>query len=89
MANTVVDVFALVDTETGLSAAASSTSEDRKVFKALLEDCEKFLPEGTLKERMEIDTLGEVGVIKAPKKFFNTVIKLKTKLLSVANDLIL
>ncbi len=94
----VVDVFTLVDTETSIagagtssagSAAASSASsapggekkDDRERFKALLKEAEKFLPEGTLKERVEVDTLGEVGVLKAPKKFFNTIIKLKTKLL--------
>ena len=32
-------------------------------------------------ERLEIDTLGETGILKNPKKFFTTVIKLKTKLL--------
>ena len=36
-----------------------------------------------MQERLEIDTLGECGILKHPKKFFTTVIKLKTKLLSV------
>ena len=46
-----------------------------------MKDAEKFLPEGTLKERMEIETLGDAGIVKNNKKFFNTMIKLKTKLL--------
>jgi THO complex subunit 2 len=50
-------------------------------FISLLRECEKYLSEGTLKERMEIETLGEAGIIKNSKKFFSTVIKLKTKLL--------
>ena len=37
----------------------------------------------SFQERLEIDTLGECGILKHPKKFFTTVIKLKTKLLSV------
>ena len=90
----VVDVFTLVDTETSIAGAGTSSAgsaassaaggekkDDRERFKALLKEAEKFLPEGTLKERVEVDTLGEVGVLKAPKKFFNTIIKLKTKLL--------
>lgn len=108
--NLIVDVFSLVDTETAIVGASSSSGkvrrrggegclqvrrvdslisfqdggekkDDRERFRGLLREAEKFLPEGTLKERLEIDTLGEVGVLKQPKKFFNTIIKLKTKLL--------
>ena len=32
-------------------------------------------------ERLEIDTLGECAILRQPKKFFTTQIKLKTKLL--------
>ena len=32
-------------------------------------------------ERLEIDTLGDAGILKHTKKFFTTIIKLKTKLL--------
>ena len=34
-----------------------------------------------VQERLEFDLLGDSGIVKNPKKFFNTVIKLKTKLL--------
>ena len=34
-----------------------------------------------LQERLEFDFLGDSGIVKNAKKFFNTVIKLKTKLL--------
>ena len=47
----------------------------------MVRELERFLSDGLVKERMEIDTLGEAGILRLPKKFFTTVIKLKTKLL--------
>ena len=35
----------------------------------------------TYQERLDFDLMGESGIVRQPKKFFNTVIKLKTKLL--------
>ena len=55
--------------------------EERERFIHILKDSERFLSEGILKERMEIDTLGEAGIVKLAKKFFTTVIKMKTKML--------
>lgn len=75
--SSVVDVLSVVDTETALMGI----KDDRDRFVGILRDAEKYLPEGTLKERMEIDTLGEAGIVKNHKKFFTTVIKMKTKLL--------
>ena len=47
----------------------------------IVKESEKYLSESVLKERMDIDTLGEAGVVKNSKKFFTSVIKTKTKLL--------
>ena len=73
----IVDILSLVDTETTLIGG----KEERERFIHILKDAERFLSEGTLKERMEIDTLGEAGIVKNAKKFFTTVIKMKTKML--------
>ena len=45
-----------------------------------MKESERFLSSDTLKERMEIETLGSAGIVKNSKKFFSTVIKTKTKL---------
>ena len=71
----IVDVLSLSDLET------MSKKEERERFLGILNESEKYLPERTLKERMEIESLGEAGVVKNHKKFFQTIIKLKTKLL--------
>ena len=73
----IVDILALIDTETMLIGG----KEERERFINILKDSERFLSEGILKERMEIDTLGEAGIVKLAKKFFSTVIKMKTKML--------
>lgn len=77
-ASTIVDILAILDTETTCNPAKK---DDRERLVGIVRDAEKYLPEGILKERMEIDTLGEAGVLKNAKKFFSTIIKLKTKLL--------
>ena len=74
-----IDVLSIIDMETAMTAG--DKKDDRERFLNLLKEAEKFLPEGTLKERMDVDSLGEVGILKAPRKFFSAVIKLKTKLL--------
>ena len=73
----IVDILSLIDTETMLIGG----KEERERFIHILKDSERFLSEGILKERMEIDTLGEAGIVKLAKKFFTTVIKMKTKML--------
>ena len=70
----IVDVLSLSDLET------MSKKEERERFLGILNESEKYLPERTLKERMEIESLGEAGVVKNHKKFFQTIIKLKTKM---------
>ena len=73
----IVDILSLIDTETMLIGG----KDERDRFIHILKDAQKILSEGILKERMEIDTLGEAGIVKMPKKFFTTVIKMKTKML--------
>lgn len=77
VANLVTDIIAIVDTETGL---AEDKKDERSRLTATVREIERFLSDGLVKERLEIDTLGECGILKHPKKFFTTVIKLKTKL---------
>ena len=73
----IVDILSLIDTETMLIGV----KEERDRFIHILKDAQNILSEGILKERIEIDTLGEAGIVKMPKKFFTTVIKMKTKML--------
>ena len=68
----------VVDTETVI---AEEKKDERARYISLVREIERFLSDGLVKERMEIDTLGECGILRHPKKFFTTVIKLKTKLL--------
>lgn len=46
-----------------------------------LKESDRCLSGETLKERLEIETLGTAEIVKNSKKFFSTVIKTKTKLL--------
>ena len=71
----VVDVLCLLDIE------SLASKEDRERYLGLLREVSKHLPESTVKERMEIDTLGIAGVIDSTKKFFTNVVRMKTKLL--------
>ena len=77
MGSLIIDILAFIDSET----IQVGNKDERERMVGILRDSEKYLPEGTLKERMEIDTLGEAGIVKNSKKFFTTVIKMKTKLL--------
>ena len=83
-----------MDTETSL---AEEKKDERSRLVGLVREIERFLSDGLVKvsfekekhesffsqlqERLEIDTLGEAGILKHTKKFFTTIIKLKTKLL--------
>lgn len=78
LGSVVIDVLALIDTETTMMP---ERKEERERFIILLRESDRYVPEEIMKERLDIDTLGEAGILKNPKKFFNTVIKLKTKLL--------
>lgn len=53
--------------------------EERHGFVQIVKDLDKVVPESLLKERLEIDTLQEVGIVKN-KSFYTKFIKVKTKL---------
>nr|XP_023020410.1 THO complex subunit 2 [Leptinotarsa decemlineata] len=73
----ILDVLNLEDANTSL--IDSEDSKDRSNFCAIVKECEKFLSDKLLKERLEIDTLQEVGVLKN-NSFYSKFIKVKTKL---------
>jgi len=70
-----VDVLCLLDIESSIG-----NKEEREKYLALLKDILKLFPEACYKERMELDTLGQVGVVEKDKKPFTFVVRMKTKL---------
>ncbi|XP_072398608.1 THO complex subunit 2 [Diabrotica undecimpunctata] len=73
----ILDILNLEDAAT--SQGDSDEARDRSNFCAIVKDCEKFLSDKLVKERLEIDTLQEVGVLKN-NTFYSKFIKVKTKL---------
>ncbi|KAG5888387.1 hypothetical protein JTB14_035693 [Gonioctena quinquepunctata] len=73
----ILDVLNLEDAIT--SQTDGEDTKDRSNFCAIVKECEKFLSDKLLKERLEIDTLQEVGVLKN-NTFYSKFIKVKTKL---------
>ncbi|XP_057661904.1 THO complex subunit 2 isoform X1 [Diorhabda carinulata] len=73
----ILDVLNLADAVT--SQIDHEESRERSNFCTIVKDCEKFLSDKLLKERLEIDTLQEVGVLKNGT-FYSKFIKVKTKL---------
>ncbi|XP_017152639.1 THO complex subunit 2 isoform X1 [Drosophila miranda] len=73
----IVDVVNILDSETSLMT--EGLQEERHGFVQLVKDMDKVVPESLLKERLEIDTLQEVGIVKN-KGFYSKFIKVKTKL---------
>ncbi|KAK3925484.1 THO complex subunit 2 [Frankliniella fusca] len=71
----IVDIFCILDAETG----GMEVTEERLRFNFLLKESEKFLSDSLLKERAEIDTLQEVGILRN-RNFYTKFIKVKTKL---------
>ncbi|XP_038107405.1 THO complex subunit 2 isoform X2 [Culex quinquefasciatus] len=59
--------------------SGEGSSEERTVFCYIVKESERFLSEKLLKERLEIDTLQDVGTIKN-RSFYTKFIKVKTKL---------
>lgn len=72
----ILDIIGIFDAETGCE---TPPSEQRATFCAIVRESERFLSEKLLKERLEIDTLQEVGTIKN-NSFYTKFIKVKTKL---------
>ncbi|XP_058804081.1 THO complex subunit 2 isoform X2 [Phymastichus coffea] len=67
----IVDLFTFVDAEV--------QGENRSNFYYIVKECEKFLTDRLLKERLDIDTLQEVGTLRN-LNFQTKFIKVKTKL---------
>lgn len=74
----ILDVLNIVDAETS-DAGSGDGTKTRNNFCQLVKDCDKVLSDKLLKERLEIDTLQEVGVLKN-RSFYTKFIKVKTKL---------
>src|SRR5690349_617018 len=76
IASIVLDVFHILDTET--QSQSDYSTEERTVFGTIVKGSEKIFSEKLLKERLEIDTLQEFGIVT--KNFYTKFIKIKTKL---------
>lgn len=72
----ILDIIGIIDAETSIDGGQQDT---RAVFCQIVKEIEKFLSEKLLKERLEIDTLQDVGTIKN-NSFYTKFIKVKTKL---------
>ncbi|XP_013175234.1 PREDICTED: THO complex subunit 2 isoform X1 [Papilio xuthus] len=71
----ILDVTCILDAET----CTDVQSEDRTNFCYIVRELESFISDKLLKERLEIDTLQDVGTLKN-KNFYTKFIKIKTKL---------
>lgn len=78
MPSVILDIVGIFDAETSNGSTENSQGE-RHAFCHIVKDFEKFLSEKLLKERLEIDTLQDIGTIKN-KIFYTKFIKVKTKL---------
>lgn len=82
MPSIILDVIGVMDAETASAVAGDSTTasqDERAAFCQIVKETEKFLSEKLLKERLEIDTLQDVGTVKN-RIFYTKFIKVKTKL---------
>ncbi|XP_025831929.1 THO complex subunit 2 [Agrilus planipennis] len=75
----ILDILNVSDAETSVFDGQKEESKERQNFCYLVKECEKFLSDKLLKERLEIDTLQEVGILKN-RSFYTKFIKVKTKL---------
>ena len=74
----ILDIIGIIDAETS-TPSNENTQDLRTVFCQIVKDVDKFLSEKLLKERLEINTLQDVGTIKN-QHFYTKFIKVKTKL---------
>lgn len=80
MPSIILDVIGVMDAETASAVGGDSgAQEERTAFCQIVKETEKFLSEKLLKERLEIDTLQDVGTVKN-RIFYTKFIKVKTKL---------
>ncbi|GBP63211.1 THO complex subunit 2 [Eumeta japonica] len=71
----ILDVICILDAET----CSDGQNEERTNFCYIVRETESFMSDKLLKERLEIDTLQDVGTLKN-KIFYTKFIKIKTKL---------
>lgn len=71
----ILDIVGIFDAET----SSDGQLDQRKVFCQIVREFEKSYSDKLLKERLEIDTLQDVGTIKN-NTFYTKLIKVKTKL---------
>lgn len=74
----VVDIIGIVDVETS-SILTDTAHDERAAFCQIAKELEKFVSVKLFKERLEMDTLQDVGTIR-DKTFYTKFIKVKTKL---------
>ncbi|KAF7282444.1 hypothetical protein GWI33_002672 [Rhynchophorus ferrugineus] len=77
VASIVCDVLNVADAVT--TQFSGEESKDRANFGFIVKECDKLFSDKLLKERLEIDTLHEFGILKN-KAFYSKFIKIKTKL---------
>lgn len=77
--NIILDVLHIADSATSISDQQNDDSKERIVLGYIVKECEKFLSDKLIKERLEIDTLQEIGILKN-RNFYTKFIKVKTKL---------
>lgn len=71
----ILDVVSVLDAET----CNDVQSEERTNLFYIIRELESFISDKLLKERLEIDTLQDVGTLK-DRMFYTKFIKIKTKL---------
>lgn len=74
----ILDVLNVIDHETLVNE--KEHNEERQTLCGILKEFENWLGESLIKERLEIDTLQDCGLLKAKKTFYTRFIKVKTKL---------
>lgn len=74
--NIILDVFTVIDAET---SCGEVNTDERQRFCVIMKDTETYFSEKLLKERLDIETLQDVGTLKN-KSFYTKFIKVKTKL---------
>lgn len=73
----ILDIFSIFDTETTLKI--DYTADERSTYCNIVKETEKIFSEKLLKERLEIDALQDIGIVKNIN-FYKKFIKVKTKL---------
>lgn len=81
----ILDVIGIFDAETanGLGDKDNSAQDERNIFCDIVKKVGELLSDKLLKERLDIDTLQEAGIIKTQNNvnnFYQRFIKVKTKL---------